>query len=268
MQLEVKLAAGHFFVAGDAARLQQVLWNVLKNSIKFTASEGRIWIRTSNPAEGIVRVTLRDTGRGIEPEALERIFGAFEQGQPQILARYGGLGLGLAISKTFVERHGGTIVARSEGLDKGAEFIIDLPLSADAAIPVESAKPALPVEGEVAARILLIDDHADTLSTLSRLLSKKGHTVVGAGSGEAARREFAAGQFDVIVSDLGLPDCSGLELMTEFRAQRSTPAIALSGYGMESDVRNCAAAGFNDHLTKPIDFGQLLQTVQRLVARR
>lgn len=266
LRLEVALAADHFQVAGDAARLQQVLWNVLKNAIKFTGQEGRISIQTSNPAPGSLRVAIRDSGRGIEAEALERIFGAFEQGQPQVLARYGGLGLGLAISKMFVERHGGTIVARSEGLEKGAEFVIDLPLSTEAP-PVKTPIPAPSTVNEVKARILLIEDHADTLNALSRLLERKGHSVTSAENGAVARQIFGAEEFDVIISDLGLPDCSGLELITEFRTQRNTPAIALSGYGMESDVRNCIAAGFNDHLTKPIDFGRLLQAVNRLSVR-
>ena len=152
---------------------------------------------------------------------------------------------------------------------KGAEFIIDLPLASEESAGVEKTHTPPDFSSlEVRARILLIEDHADTLSTLSRLLEKRGHTVVGAKNGEVARKIFATEEFDVIVSDLGLPDCSGLELITEFRTRRTTPAIALSGYGMESDVRNCIVAGFNEHLTKPIDFAQLLQTITRLAARR
>ena len=266
--LEITLGATSYHVAGDAARLQQVFWNVLKNAIKFTGRAGHITIHTSNPAPESIRVTIRDNGRGIEPEDLGRIFGAFEQGQPQVLARYGGLGLGLAISKTFVERHGGTIVALSAGLDQGAEFVIELPLtSEEPALPAPLPPPAAGHLPGKAAAILLIEDHADTLSTLSRLLLKKGYTVVAAKNGAGAREAFAAGQFDVIISDLGLPDCSGLELMSEFRSQRATPAIALSGYGMEADVRNCFAAGFTSHLTKPIDFGDLLSAVNHLTAQ-
>jgi CheY-like chemotaxis protein len=264
--LEVVLAAGLYHVAGDAARLQQVLWNVLKNAIKFTGRGGRITIRTSNPSPETIRVAIQDSGRGIEAAALERIFGAFEQGQPQIIARYGGLGLGLAISKMFVERHAGTISARSEGLGKGAEFVIDLPITTVEHGPgahLESAPSSVPAN----ATILLIEDHADTLAALARLLERKGHTVVGAKDGASARRAFAKGDFDVIISDLGLPDCTGLDLMREFRFQRATPAIALSGYGMEADVRDCIAAGFNNHLTKPIDFGELLSAVSRLVTK-
>lgn len=261
--LETTFTAARYYVAGDAARLQQVLWNVLKNAIKFTGREGSIAIRTSNPADGLVRVAISDTGRGIEPEALERIFGAFEQGQPQVLARYGGLGLGLAISKTFVERHGGAIFARSEGLGHGSEFIIDLPLTSGEAVRAD-IQAVVEVENGPAVRILLIEDHTDTLKTLSRLLERKGHTVLGVESGAAARDAFAAGEFDVIISDVGLPDCSGLELIAEFRRHRDTPAIALSGYGMEADVHNCIAAGFDSHLTKPIDFSSLLRTLNRL----
>jgi signal transduction histidine kinase/CheY-like chemotaxis protein len=264
--VSVKLTAVHSTVTGDVARLQQVLWNVLKNAIKFTPKDGRITLETSNPTPEILRVAVTDTGRGIEPEALLRIFGAFEQGQPQVLARFGGLGLGLAIAKTFVERHGGTITATSAGLGQGASIILDLPVSTPS--PQQSLNPLPPITAPAAskgARILLIDDHADTLSALARLLKRKGHTITPAPTGAAAREEFTRGEFDLIISDLGLPDCSGLDLITDLRAIRTVPAIALSGYGMETDLLSSKAAGFDEHLTKPIDFEHLLRTVDRLV---
>jgi signal transduction histidine kinase len=265
--LEVNLAAAQFTVSGDAARLQQVLWNVIKNAVKFTDVRGAISIRTSNPGGKILRIAITDNGRGIEAESLARIFGAFEQGQPQILARFGGLGLGLAIAKTFVERHNGKISATSAGIGQGAEFTIDLPLETAPAVSPVGTLATPPVKHPpVPARILLVEDHPDTLGTLSHLLARKGHSVMPAATGGAACEAFSAGQFDLIISDLGLPDCSGHELLTRLRAIRFTPAIALSGYGMEADLLGSKAAGFEEHLTKPIDFDQLMRTVDRLAA--
>jgi signal transduction histidine kinase len=245
-----------------------VLWNLLKNAIKFTPAGGRIVVLSSNPHAGIFRVEVCDSGRGIEPDALERIFGAFEQGQPQVLARFGGLGLGLAIAKTFVERHGGTIRAASAGPGKGTQIIIELPLSDT---PVFA--PALLDEAPTAAsakrtvRVLLVDDHADTLTTLTRLLTRRGHTVTAVATAAAAREEFARAEFDVIISDVGLPDASGLELIADLRHIRHTPAIALSGYGMDADLLSSKAAGFQEHLTKPIDFERLARTVQQVIGQ-
>lgn len=266
-QIQRNFLATQTSVSGDAARLQQVLWNVLKNAIKFSLPAGLIEVTTSNPRTDLIRVVILDHGRGIEPESLAQIFGAFEQGKPQILARFGGLGLGLAIAKTFVERHGGTISATSQGLDRGAEFTIDLPFTQAEVKKVEQDLSLAEAGKEkTKARILLVEDHDDTRNTLTRLLGRKGHQVIPAPNGNLARIEFARGEFDLIISDLGLPDGSGLELITRLREIHITPAIALSGYGMESDIVSSKAAGFDSHLTKPIDFEQLLNTVERLVA--
>lgn len=266
LELAMELAAGRTGVAGDAARLQQVLWNLMKNAIKFTPHGGRIAVRTSNPREDIVRIEVRDSGRGIEEGSLQRIFGAFEQGQPQVLARFGGLGLGLAIAKTFVERHGGTIRAESAGLGQGAQMVVELPLSDT---PVFTPAPTAAASAEMSprehGRILLVDDHEDTLATLGRLLTRRGHHITPVATAAAARQAFAQEEFDVIVSDLGLPDASGLELLADLRAVRFTPAIALSGYGMDADLLSTKAAGFQEHLTKPIDFERLLRAIQQVL---
>lgn len=268
LDLQMNLAAGRCTVAGDAARLQQVLWNVLKNAIKFTSRQGVISVVTSNPEPETVRIVVSDNGRGIDPGVIGRIFGAFEQGQPQVLARFGGLGLGLAIAKTFVERHSGTITATSEGLGRGSQFTIDLPISHQT-VPARGTADDLSGKFERIqnSRILLVEDHADTLSTMTRLLTRKGYVVAMAADGSEARREFSAAPFDMIISDLGLPDCSGLELIGELRAITPTPAIALSGYGMEADISNSRAAGFEAHLTKPIDFELLINTVGKILER-
>jgi signal transduction histidine kinase/CheY-like chemotaxis protein len=264
---EVALEASRSTVAGDAARLQQVLWNVLKNAVKFTPNFGSISLSTSIHDEKFFRIVIQDNGIGIEPDLLTRIFGAFDQGRPQVLARFGGLGLGLAIARTFVERHGGTIVASSKGPGCGAAFTIDLPLSAALCFhPAQSS--AAPSQGAntIPSRILLVEDHADTRETLTRLLTRKGHMITAAPTCAAARAAFQRESFDLIISDLGLPDCTGFALVADLHTIRNTPAIALSGYGMENDILKSKAAGFSEHLTKPIDFEQLVRTVDRLVS--
>jgi signal transduction histidine kinase/CheY-like chemotaxis protein len=270
LHVVVDFSAEHFHITGDAARLQQVLWNVLKNAIKFTPSDGRITISTSNPASALLRIGVRDTGRGIDAGALERIFGAFEQGQPQVLARFGGLGLGLAIAKSFVNRHGGKISATSPGLGQGAEIAIELPISETGVLSpdVSFIPPDQPAMSDQAARILLVEDHIDTLNTLARLLARRGHEVITASTANAALQLCSGGgDFNLIISDLGLPDSTGQDLLRRLRAVRPhTPAIALSGYGMDADVTSSKAAGFDEHLTKPIDFALLLRTVNHLTS--
>lgn len=269
--IEILMQASAHMIEGDASRLQQVLWNVLKNAIKFTPELGKISIRTSNPTPANIRIVIRDNGLGIEPQSLSTIFGAFEQGRPQILARFGGLGLGLSISKTFVEKHGGTIVAASDGLGSGAVITIELPVShlsqsAQASSKATNSPKPTPTDTP-SGHILLVEDHIDTIEALSRLLIRKGHAVTKATSCAEARAVLADNNFDLIISDLGLPDSSGLQLISDIRMSCSTPAIALSGYGMDTDIVNSRVSGFNAHLTKPIDFENLISVVNRLLTK-
>ncbi len=268
-QLRVELAAPQCTVAGDPARLQQVLWNILKNAIKFTKPGGVIAVTTTVENGDTLRITVVDNGRGIEAEMIANIFSAFEQGSVQGLTQFGGLGLGLAIVKTFVLKHGGTVEAGSLGRDQGATFSIRLPLLATAHLSAEelprlagaSAVPHAPTTG----RILLIDDHADTLWSMKRLLIRRGYVVTTACSCEEALLQVRQGDYDIIISDLGLPDGSGLDLLKELRQHSSAPAIALSGFGMESDVAQTREAGFTTHLTKPVDFPTLIEVLRGLI---
>ena len=264
----LSLDAPQATVFGDGARLQQVLWNLLKNAVKFTPAHGHITIRTAHlPPEGI-EVTVADSGVGIDPAALARIFDAFEQGDLETTARFGGLGLGLAITKAFVELQGGTIRAASEGAGRGTQITFRLPLLAQPAtvsVPRAAFTPNPPSPEHRSATLLLVDDHADTLNVMSRLLGRRGYQVLKATSCEGALETARHNHFDLIVSDLGLPDGSGLTLLPRLRAFGEVPAVALSGYGMEEDVRQTLAAGYNEHLTKPIDFSLLMQTISRLL---
>lgn len=209
-----------------------------------------------------------DTGRGIPTEVLETIFTPFEQGDPSIALQFGGLGLGLSIAKAFVEKHGGTIAAHSEGAGNGVTMTITFPLLNPtlAALPEAAAGPK-PDEVTKAAKfnILLVDDHRDTLSVLSRLLAARGHTVTTATSCAEATKALND-KTQLIVSDVGLPDGTGYELIAKVRESTQVPAIAMSGFGMESDIEESRAAGFQAHLTKPVDLPRLLQLIQELGA--
>jgi CheY-like chemotaxis protein len=271
--LEVSLALGatHTYVEGDPARLQQVFWNLIKNSVKFTPEKGRISIETLNPAPGKIAVCVSDTGIGIEPDAIGKIFNAFEQGQSDITRRFGGLGLGLTISKTLIDAHGGNVRVESLGKDQGATFTVELNTSA---IPIERdgerETPTADRKRESAVsnhrRVLLVDDHHDTCLGMKRMLERRGYQITIAHSAEQAVRKIRTEDFDLLISDIGLPDRSGYELMREVRLNKPLPGIALSGFGSEQDVNEAREAGFAEHLTKPINFERLEKTIQGLLS--
>lgn len=266
LNVSLELNAAHDRVSADPARLQQVFWNVLRNAIKFTPEGGRISVRSENDRPGALRLVVRDTGAGIPPDVLSKVFDAFEQGDVKTTRQFGGLGLGLAICKAVVEMHGGTIRAASEGAGKGAAFTIELPT-----VDVREARMEPPeAAGESGAagpsRVLLVEDHPDTVRALSRLLARSGYQVKTASSIASALQLAAAEPFDIVVSDIGLPDGTGYELMEQMRARYGIQGIALSGYGMEEDVKRSIEAGFADHVVKPVNLAHL-ENVLRRVAR-
>jgi signal transduction histidine kinase len=263
--VDLQLNARTFHVIGDPTRLQQVLWNLLNNAIKFTPVAGKVVFQTSDDGSGRIRISLTDTGRGIDFESMERIFRPFEQGDPHVATQFGGLGLGLAISKAILDAHGGDISASSEGMNAGATFTVILPLTET---PVSSEQASVPspaeVKGPAGLSILLVDDHEDTREIMSRLLVLRGHAVVTADCCAAALERAAGQEFDLLVSDLGLPDGSGHGLMKELKEKYSLKGIALSGYGMESDLKRSEEAGFIAHLTKPVDLASLEAVIQKI----
>lgn len=256
-------------VIGDAARVQQILWNLFKNAIKFTPNGGSIFVRIYNATFGDVCVEMRDTGAGIEPSAIDRIFRAFEQGSDQITRRFGGLGLGLTISKALAELHGGTLTASSPGIGKGATFLLRLaPAKAPLAVEHKAAPAQLTVTDSMDAAapsgaILLVEDHRDSGHMLQRLLSSLGYNVELARSCAEAQTLAESREFDIIVSDLGLPDGHGNELIERLSSTRPVKAIALSGYGMEEDIARSSEAGFMMHLVKPVSLEQLDQAIRK-----
>jgi PAS domain S-box-containing protein len=242
----------------DPARLEQVFWNLVKNAIKFTPEGGRVDVSTLAAAEGAIEVTVRDSGVGISPEVKERIFNAFEQGEQTVTRTFGGLGLGLAISKAIVDLHAGKIWADSDGKGAGATFHVLLPLrtQADGERQHPQQSPGGAGRREKNApplRVLLVDDHADTVRVMERLLTALGMRVTTAGSVESALGTLRSAEVDLLISDIGLPDGTGHELIVQaHRARPGLPAIALSGFGMDADVRRSLDAGFFTHLTKPV----------------
>ncbi len=264
IELVTDLGAAHSWLLADPARLQQVLWNLVKNGVKFTPEGGTVTVHTRDAGDGGVVIEVRDTGVGIAPERLPRVFDAFEQGGREVTRMFGGLGLGLAISKGLVELHGGTLTAASDGPDQGAAVTLRLP--AAVIVPAEPAsgvaldRGVAPLSGR---QILLVEDHADTLAAMAQLLEMFGYAVRTADSVASALQVAEGERIDVVVSDIGLPDGSGLDLMRQLLARQPVRGIALSGFGMEEDLRKSREAGFVEHLTKPVDFAQL----QRVLAR-
>jgi signal transduction histidine kinase/ActR/RegA family two-component response regulator len=265
LDLVMDFGADRHHVWADAVRLQQVFWNLINNAVKFTKKNGRITVRTVNE-DGRFVFQITDTGVGIEPEQLGRIFQAFEQGERSISRRFGGLGLGLTISKRLLELQGGTITVYSEGLNRGTSFKLSL-------ASVESPKTAsvsrlIADEGPAKSlQLLVVEDDPQTLRVLAALLRKQGHKVLTAECVQAALKLLEAERFDGLISDIGLPDGNGCEIMRAAKQRQSLVGIALSGFGMEEDVRRSIAAGFDHHLTKPIDFQELQKFVGAMAVR-
>jgi PAS domain S-box-containing protein len=271
MRLSLALSAARHHVFADPARLQQVFWNLIKNAVKFSPEGGAIAIRTRNAGDDgtgeRLLVEVSDTGIGIEPAALPRIFNPFEQGEDAVTRRFGGLGLGLAIGRSVIEAHGGRLTASSAGRGHGSTFVVELAAErgAPAAAPsVPSAAGAGPLRRGL--KILLVEDDPPSQRVMSRLLQQRQHEVTTAGTLATALELGQRQDFDLIISDIGLPDGTGLDLMRQLLSRRPVRGIALSGFGMDEDVRRSREAGFLAHLTKPVNFQALEATIQQVAA--
>jgi signal transduction histidine kinase len=263
IQVHLNLRAGAHFITGDTAKFQQIIWNLLKNAIKFTNDGGEITIVSNNPAPGQLTISVRDNGIGMEKEIMDRIFDPFEQGEQSLQRRFGGLGLGLAISKSLAQAHGGTLVAESEGRGYGSIFIFTLatisPPAFRTTAPVAAAATARPL------RILLVDDHQDTCMALERLLVRRGHLVAATHNMRSAMEAAGRNQFDLLISDIALPDGTGIELMACLRAISGLRGIAISGFGMNGDIEKSLHAGFAEHLVKPVKLERLEAAIERVM---
>jgi signal transduction histidine kinase/ActR/RegA family two-component response regulator len=262
INLKVELNAKRHHIRADAGRIQQVLWNLLNNARKFTPAGGTISVRSGNRDEKTIQVEVTDTGVGIPADILPKLFLAFEQGDSAEAKRAGGLGLGLAISKALVHGHGGILRATSEGQGRGSTFAVEF-----ATVPPPPAQPpngrARPHAGQKRARILLVEDNEVTLKVLRRLLQSREHHVVEATSIATAKEAAAREPVDLVISDLGLPDGLGHEVMRELGKLYGVRGIAISGYGMPADIDQSRKAGFVEHLVKPIDAAALEAAIAR-----
>ena len=264
LKVETELDATKVNLRADPARLQQIFWNLIKNAVKFTPKRGQLTLRTSDEVDGRLRVSITDTGIGIDSETLPKVFNAFEQGER---SGTGGLGLGLAITKALVETHGGQITAESAGEGRGATFTASFPL-AEPASPATTRNVSLPGGARKSMRILLVEDHEDTNRSLTNLLRRRGYQVQSADSISSALECAANGSFDLLISDIGLPDGTGIELMERLGTEHSLTGIALTGFGMEDDIRRSRDVGFSEHLVKPVDLNKLDAVIQKLALSR
>jgi len=268
LTVRLELETSESRLRADAARIQQVFCNTIKNAVKFTPEGGQITLRSTDSGNDRIRIEIIDTGIGISPEFLPRIFDLFEQASRPIS---GGLGLGLPISKAIVELHGGRIWASSTGLRHGTTFVIELsnvvPNIAQLSYSKNASASTADLQGfDGRRRILLVDDHADSISSMHLFLKAKGYEVTTADSVEVALKAVVRERVDLLVSDIGLPDGSGEDLIRRLRNMgQNLPSIALSGYGMEEDIARSRAAGFQIHLIKPVSPQNLLSAIGQLL---
>lgn len=278
IKIETIIDAGLRMVSGDADRLQQVVWNVLSNAAKFTPSDGHVEISVSQTATHVL-VQVKDTGPGIEPSFLPHVFERFRQADGSTTRTHGGLGLGLAIVRHLVELHGGTIAVENRTDASGAVFTIRLPLpsgelsaemraGADSAFR-ETQPEATSLEG---LRILVVDDETDTLDLVGVELAQRGAKVTGVTSAEEALEALALVEFDLLISDIGMPQVDGYDLIRQIRKQeqgkdRRIPAVALTAYARVQDRMQAIMAGFSTHVAKPVEANELVTVVASLAGR-
>jgi signal transduction histidine kinase/ActR/RegA family two-component response regulator len=263
-------------VPGDAERLQQVVWNLLANAVKFTPKEGTVSIRLEHGHQH-ARVVVSDTGRGIAPGFLPHLFERFRQFDSRFSREHGGLGLGLAIAHEIVQSHGGSIKARSEGEGRGATFTVTLPIvagvtvapAAAVAAGTEAGETPLSIRGRLAGvRVLVVDDEDDARALVQAIVEEAGGIATTAASGAHALQRLDAELPDVMVADLGMPGMDGLALIEAVRrrrdAARTLPAIALTAYARSQDRLMALSSGFQRHLPKPIDHALLVATIRAM----
>jgi signal transduction histidine kinase/CheY-like chemotaxis protein len=268
-------------VSGDPNRLQQVAWNLLSNAVKFTPKKGRVQVRVER-VNSHIDIVVSDTGIGIRPDFLRHVFERFRQGDPGLTRHTGGLGLGLSIVRHIVEMHGGTVEAASDGEGQGATFRVRLPLmivhDAVAREPREHPRtdtltPLKSLRNLTGIRVMAVDDEGDALELLRVVLQAAGAEVFTTSSGSDALQRLAETKPDVMVVDLGMPEMDGFEFIARVRASndadiRDVPAAALTAFARSEDRTKALERGFEMHLAKPVDPGELVASIATLVRRR
>jgi CheY-like chemotaxis protein len=247
------------FVHADKARLTQCIANLLTNAAKFTPANGDIGVNTRVEG-GQAVIEVSDTGVGIAADLLPQLFDVFVQGQRSLDRSEGGLGIGLSVSKRLIEMHGGHVIGSSDGVGHGSKFAIHLPLAREEA----ACRESMPQASNAKRRILVVDDNKDAADSLAALLEMDGHQVKAVYTAEAGLEEIELLKPDLVLLDIGLPRISGYEVVQRIKAAHPLiSVVALSGYGGPEDKQRAAAAGFDAHLVKPVDFDVLIQLMSR-----
>jgi signal transduction histidine kinase len=266
VELVVNIAPTPLIVHGAPVRLQQIAWNLLSNAIKFTGEGGRVQVDVYR-SDGEARIVVSDTGEGIAADFLPHVFSLFAQAELSSARRHGGLGLGLAIVRKLTDLHGGSVYAESDGLGRGARFTVAIPCATSESMKAAEEVPIGPFK--VAQPVLIVDDSVDTLEMMRVFFAQVGCRALAASSAEEALILAIAEKPGIIISDIGLPEADGYELIAQLRlipGLEETPAIALSGYAMEEDLARALDAGFSAHVAKPVDPEELLTLVRKLTS--
>ncbi len=267
LKVETALEPGASRVMADAVRVEQIIWNLVSNALKFSSPKGRLQVALSVDGAD-ARLDVTDTGQGIDASFMPHVFDLFRQANRGTTRSQGGMGIGLALVKSLAEAHGGRVAVASEGIGRGSRFSVWLPLAGEVTAP---RAPRRPASGVAAMHLLLVDDSVDALESFATLLSLEGATVTTASSARQALEASEGARFDLIVSDVAMPEMDGYELMALLRqmpALARVPAIALTGFGRPQDEERAMEAGFDAHLTKPVRLETLLATIAQLELRQ
>ena len=268
LEVKIEMSDELIFIDGDPLRMEQIVWNLLNNAVKFTQSGGKVTVKLFTGA-GHAHLVVADTGQGIEPKFLPHVFEIFRQADATISRRHGGMGIGLALVQQLVQLQGGSVSVSSAGVGLGTEFTIKLPLSKEAKEPRGTGK-LIPQDALTGMRILVVDDSADTVEMLQQLLEMDGAMVTTANGGPEALEILEQEVFDVILSDISMPGMDGFELLSRLRRlpnSKDVPVMALTGFGRVEDIERAKAVGFFSHVTKPVDVATIVATLQKLPAR-
>jgi len=280
IRLQTHFEPKECLVKGDPNRLRQVIWNLLSNAIKFTQRGGSVNIEMKC-VESTARLTVSDTGDGISAEFLPYVFDRFRQAEGSISRKQGGLGLGLAVARHLVELHGGTISAESEGLGKGSVFTVDLPMTQERRDPARAEERRREVDRRRSRKgvvrldgvhVLLVEDDDDSRKLLGTMLRRYGARVTATKSAAEALEAFEGELPDVMISDIGMPDQDGYELIRKLRTLPvekggATPAIALTGYASRKDRERALGSGYQQHMAKPIEQVDMIRSIAALIGR-
>jgi two-component system, chemotaxis family, CheB/CheR fusion protein len=266
ISLEMKLPIQPVFVHADAVRLRQIIWNLLNNAVKSTDRDGRVEISLEEPSDGEAKLSISDNGKGIDPRFLPYVFEMFRQADASTTRNHGGMGIGLALVRQLVEIHDGRIEAYSAGKGRGARFTIFLPLRSEGKSNELTAK--LAGQQLTNLSVLIVDDSLDTIEMLRKLLELEGAIAETATTGSEALEILRQKKFDLLISDISMPEMDGFELLRRIRTQPTTtklPAVALTGFGRAEDAKRADTEGFAAHLTKPIDLNRLIETIHHVL---